>query len=305
MKKLKFIFTLFLFSFTALPLNAQYFSPYGRDIASKKPIGSYNLSVTYNFTYIRDTTNKRRKIDIEKLEIGKEFSRYYSVLAEQQDSSVCNALNTANGKGHSSNMFFYSGQPERYEDIYLNYPKKGTLTCRTELFDTDYEYTESLPHFKWSFKDGFEEIMGYKCKIATTTFRGRSYEVWFTEEIPTTYGPWKFNGLPGLIMKVTDDKGWFIWEATGISQEIGNIYIYDPAYGKTKGHEKFFIKKITRKQLRALQKMEWDDPISIALLHKCYTYKLYKNNGIPTSELVRKEDYASFRTPYIPPLELE
>jgi GLPGLI family protein len=294
---------LVLMLLTALSVKAQYFIPSGRDIASKKAVGSYNLLVTYNFTYIRDTVNKRRKTDIERLETGKGVSRYYSILAEQKDSSFCSTLVATNGKSSGSGMFFYDGQPERYEDFYLNYPEKGVLTCRTELFNTDYEYSEPIPEFSWTFKDSTEEVLGYKCRIAETTFRGRSYVVYFTEDIPVKSGPWKFNGLPGLIMKVTDDKGWFIWEATGISQEIGNIFIYDPAYGKTKGHEILYLKKTNRKQLRTLQKMEWDNPIGLSQMYGVHTYKYYP----PTFEKedVRKEDYASFRTPYIPPLELE
>lgn len=30
--------------------------------------------------------------------------------------------------------------------------------------------------------------------------------------IPFHYGPWLFNGLPGLILKVEDDKGQFLFE---------------------------------------------------------------------------------------------
>lgn len=294
---------LVLMLLTALSVKAQYFIPSGRDIASKKAVGSYNLSVTYNFTYIRDTVNKRRKTDIERLETGKGISRCYSILAEQKDSSFCSTLVATNGKSSGSGMFFYDGQPERYEDFYLNYPEKGVLTCRTELFNTDYEYSEPIPEFSWIFKDGTEEVLGYKCRIAETTFRGRSYIVYFTEDIPVKSGPWKFSGLPGLILKVTDNKGWFIWEATGISQRHGKIYTYDLSLGQTIGHDKLYMEKITRKQLRVLQKMEWENPILIGEMHGTHMYKYYP--PIYERELVRAEDYAEFRTPYIPQLELE
>jgi GLPGLI family protein len=43
---------------------------------------------------------------------------------------------------------------------------------------------------------------GYACNKASLDFRGRMYNIWYTTEIPTQFGPWKFYGLPGLIIKV-------------------------------------------------------------------------------------------------------
>lgn len=54
--------------------------------------------------------------------------------------------------------------------------------------------------------DDENEILGYLCKNATTTFRGREYEAWYTTAIPIPDGPWKFSGLPGLILQITDSK---------------------------------------------------------------------------------------------------
>jgi GLPGLI family protein len=51
------------------------------------------------------------------------------------------------------------------------------------------------------------KIGSYNCNKATADFRGRRYMAWYTEQIPVSAGPWKFNGLPGLILKVEDDSG--------------------------------------------------------------------------------------------------
>ena len=58
----------------------------------------------------------------------------------------------------------------------------------------------------WIIKKETKKIRGLECRKATSKFRGRSYEVWFTMEIPVSFGPWKFNGLPGLIVELTDSK---------------------------------------------------------------------------------------------------
>mgnify|MGYP003657679479 CR=1 FL=1 len=49
-----------------------------------------------------------------------------------------------------------------------------------------------------------KKIIGtFKCNLVNLNFRGRDYDIWYTYDIPTPFGPWKFNGLPGLIVKIT------------------------------------------------------------------------------------------------------
>lgn len=61
---------------------------------------------------------------------------------------------------------------------------------------------------KWELIDESKKISSYQAFKATTTFRGRNYIAWYTPEIKVNAGPWKFQGLPGLILEVTDeDKG--------------------------------------------------------------------------------------------------
>ena len=108
-------------------------------------------------------------------------------------------------------------------ETYMGYPKKGTLT---QVVDLDaagvYKYTESVPKIKWKIESGQKEILGYKCQQALCTFRGRQYEVWFTTDIPLSYGPWKLQGLPGLILEAKDSKGEYHFTAVGIEKGNGD-----------------------------------------------------------------------------------
>lgn len=79
-----------------------------------------------------------------------------------------------------------------------------------------YLINDTLNNFKWKITGEKVKILNFKCKKATVRFRGRYYEVWYTEEIPVQNGPWKFCGLPGLIIKVKDEKSEFVYELTGI-----------------------------------------------------------------------------------------
>ncbi len=75
---------------------------------------------------------------------------------------------------------------------------------------------DEVPDFKWTISDEQETLLNYPCKIAYTEFRGRKYKAWFSTDIPESIGPWKFFGLPGLILKVQDADESFIYTAVRI-----------------------------------------------------------------------------------------
>ncbi len=57
--------------------------------------------------------------------------------------------------------------------------------------------------FNWEIKPATDTlIMNFKCQKAITKFRGRTYEAYFTNQISSYGGPWKFDGLPGLILSI-------------------------------------------------------------------------------------------------------
>ena len=69
----------------------------------------------------------------------------------------------------------------------------------------------------WKILNDRKNILGYTCQKATGNFRGRSYEIWFTQAIPGPYGPWKLFGLPGVILEASDKKNMVHFIARKIS----------------------------------------------------------------------------------------
>lgn len=67
-------------------------------------------------------------------------------------------------------------------------------------------YQEDRP-LKWEISDITEKQNGYSAQKAVANFGGRVWTAWFTKEITISDGPYKFSGLPGLIVKLEDDKG--------------------------------------------------------------------------------------------------
>ncbi|MBL7850817.1 MAG: GLPGLI family protein [Cyclobacteriaceae bacterium] len=54
----------------------------------------------------------------------------------------------------------------------------------------------------WKYLREEKRIGKYVCRSAQTSFRGRTYVAWYTEELPISHGPWKFNGLPGAVIEI-------------------------------------------------------------------------------------------------------
>ena len=102
----------------------------------------------------------------------------------------------------------------------------GTLSSSDQCRGSD-----SDASFDWTISDDTATFLDYSCQRATLSFRGRNYEAWFTPQIPINDGPWKFSGLPGLILKVRDTEGLFDFECVGL-QYLDTPYAIEIPSGK-------------------------------------------------------------------------
>jgi GLPGLI family protein len=76
-------------------------------------------------------------------------------------------------------------------------------------------YQESL-NLGWEIEPVKKVINGINCQKATTNYGGREYIAWFSDKIPISSGPYKFNGLPGLILSIEDSESKFKFELTDL-----------------------------------------------------------------------------------------
>jgi GLPGLI family protein len=74
-------------------------------------------------------------------------------------------------------------------------------------------YEDFVPQ-NWTITTEQKQIGKFSCRKATTSFRGRDYVGYYTAEIPISTGPFKFSGLPGLILELYDTKKEVSFEAT-------------------------------------------------------------------------------------------
>ena len=81
--------------------------------------------------------------------------------------------------------------------------------------DNEYQYEERTS-FNWKLKPETKIIKGYKCKKATVSYGGRDWVAWYAIDLPINAGPYKFKGLPGLIIKITDTTNSYDLEVNSI-----------------------------------------------------------------------------------------
>ena len=185
--------------------------------------------------------------DTMTLDIGSQISRYYDVSRLQRDSifhSILPNLDasriksvsilkdrepdfSANSLGDSYRNNAYHGISEQ---IYKN-RKDGKIT----MFDIvglgdRYKGNDPVGVLNWAISSDTTSFLDYICQKATLKFRGRNYEAWFSPQIPVNDGPWKFFGLPGLILKVKDTEDQFDFECIGL-ENLNTPYIIEMPKG--------------------------------------------------------------------------
>lgn len=101
---------------------------------------------------------------------------------------------------------------------------RDTLYSLNKGFDNNLYYLkEAAPNFNWAITSKTKKIENITCHLATTTFRGRTYNAWYAPSIPIKYGPYKFSGLPGLILAINDTENDVIFRARKISYQKKEI----------------------------------------------------------------------------------
>lgn len=118
-----------------------------------------------------------------------------------------------------------SGSNSTFYNVNL---KDRTLKMKTQLDGETMIVKEDLPAIEWNIKpDSTREIMGFNCIEAEAVFRGRFYTAWFSPDIPVPFGPWKLQGLPGLILEAYDKMDEVHFYATQLKQEFGTLGQHD------------------------------------------------------------------------------
>lgn len=168
-----------------------------------------NLSAQGNrFTYeyqfrIDSTKTDSLKKEFANLDIFPTKSYFYGQAKFASDSIMNNSI--IQQRKSTPNSISYSSTTDEWNISYLiekSYPSFKT-TWLTNIEETNM-IVEETPVLKWQILPETQKIENYNCQKATANFGGRIWEAWFSKDLPFPDGPYKFHGLPGLIVKLED-----------------------------------------------------------------------------------------------------
>jgi GLPGLI family protein len=150
--------------------------------------------------------------------VGKAASSYRSYDRQLQNQLYRKQMqdaitNSADGNIRLDHKITASGT-EYYQ--FINYKK----LVRREVMMNAYIVNDVLPVINWHISSDKANFGELHCQKATTHFKGRDYTAWFCPDLPVGVGPWKLNGLPGVIVEAYDAKREVVFKFNHVEKAV-------------------------------------------------------------------------------------
>lgn len=190
------------------------------------------MLIHYKFTWVRDTTNRANSYTENMvLYVGKSASAYRSydgiVYKAQFKKAFADAAAASpdgrpmiNRRGVGTNIEYYQ------------YPNEQKLIIKDQLLANSYAIEGPMPAIEWKISSDTATFDGLHCQKATCHFKGRDYTAWFCPDLPVHTGPWKLNGLPGVIVDARDTKIEVVFAFDGVEKATPTAASSGPAVDK-------------------------------------------------------------------------
>lgn len=167
--------------------------------------------------------------------VGTRATRYLSVLAYNYDGRA---------NQEQLNAFLM-----HHQNV-LTDTEKMEVTTTEAIYPHRYITNEPLTKIDWTLSDDTLTVGGLLCHRATGELYGKQWTVWYSEEIPSSAGPWKLRGLPGLIVKAEEVEGIHCFTLYETKNEVRDI--------NTLGNPNY--QKLSRKKLMEFKKKIFGNP---------------------------------------------
>lgn len=181
-----------------------------------------NKRFIYEYKFIPDSTNVEDvKTEMMFLDTTKDGSKYYSYTVFNSDSIMKVDLEKQLAATGSINVRSDMQKGSVRYSVTKTYPDYEINLHRRLGMDA-YNISDDRK-INWKISSEKEKIGECNAQKAEADFAGRHWVAWFSTEIPIQDGPYKFRGLPGLIIKLEDKKGSHKMELKGIKNIAGDI----------------------------------------------------------------------------------
>lgn len=139
------------------------------------------------------------RVSYEILQTGARYSKYWDYGRYQIDSVLAGMNRTKITIAEANRI--YNRYPHATSFYVARHKQKRELQVYGWVFSNGYIYSEPFPDFQWKLSQDTATVCGYLCHRATADFRGRQWTGWYAD-IAASEGPWKFAGVPGLVLRV-------------------------------------------------------------------------------------------------------
>lgn len=195
--------------------------------AQQKEQFQFDYKAIYEVTYLLDSLDRdSEKQEMTELLIGDGTSLFRSFKKASDDSSymayirnkvitmsepIVTSIGDINAFNYQVLKDFSSGQTKVYDEY-----TGGDLGAIKEIA---YYFEPQEAMSNWTLKEDTSTINGHLCQRADIKFGGRTWTAWFSPEMAAySDGPYKFQGLPGLIFRVHDTKKTWDFELVDFSK---------------------------------------------------------------------------------------
>jgi GLPGLI family protein len=199
------------------------------------------------------------RTDKFELIFNENTSLFRSVVDDEAPDPFANA---GGGGGGGMRMNFRMPTANTYTDLakQMQYEERA-------FFEKEFLIIDSLKQYKWKLSEETKTIAKQLCKKATTmitapqirmrvsvTSGGNNTDttantprapketelvVWYAENIPVSFGPDSYSGLPGVIMEIDQDNGANVTTAVEVSAKYPKKELVAPSKGDKMNRAQF------------------------------------------------------------------
>lgn len=180
--------------------------------AQVETLKKFDMKITYALNYLGDSTDYNTK----RFENTFLFINGNNSLFETANSYLRDSLDFISITEGERKYSYFNYKIVREDDKLITYD--NILPNRNEPGSEGYSYLEEVSDLAWSLCEDTLRINGFLCQKATVTFGNRHWIAYFDPSIPIYEGPYKFKGLPGLVIQVSDHQNHWSFSLTNMEE---------------------------------------------------------------------------------------
>lgn len=184
---------------------------------------SQNIRAIYEVDFKPSKQDFTRQKEMMLFQINTvEKKSIFKSLGSYQIDSINMAINQLNSIGEKQSFIKsaekFSPQQSSFKFSIIKDLGKESFLWIESVEYAPYLTSFSFPKSQWKLTNGKKIIKDYNCREAQIDFGGRHWTAFYTSEIPIQDGPYKFHGLPGLILEVKSTDGDYLFSLKSLEK---------------------------------------------------------------------------------------